>query len=113
MPSKSSGPPDEGRRSTQVAGPTEVAVCEGVGIRYPAYSEIFSSEYRQCFGPPSKVKRLENCAAQESSKSSPTCPETRCTYPEDVCEGNSGVRGYSVALRAVRRSCEQSTKCRR
>ena len=34
MPSKlqSSGPPDEGRRITQVAGPTEVAVCEGVGI---------------------------------------------------------------------------------
>jgi hypothetical protein len=34
MPSKlqSSGPPDEGRRITQVAGPTEVSVCEGVGI---------------------------------------------------------------------------------
>ena len=34
MPSKleSSGPPDEGRRITQVAGPTEVAVCEGVVI---------------------------------------------------------------------------------
>jgi hypothetical protein len=34
MPSKleSSGPQDEGRRITQVAGPNEVAVCEGVGI---------------------------------------------------------------------------------
>ena len=34
MPSKleSSGPPDEGRRITHVAGPTEVAVCEGIGI---------------------------------------------------------------------------------
>jgi hypothetical protein len=34
MPSKleSSGPPDEDRRITQVAGPTEVAVCEGVVI---------------------------------------------------------------------------------
>jgi hypothetical protein len=29
---ESSGPPDEGRRITQVAGPTEVAICEGVGI---------------------------------------------------------------------------------
>jgi hypothetical protein len=34
MPSKleSIGPPDEDRRITQVAGPTEVAVCEGVVI---------------------------------------------------------------------------------
>jgi hypothetical protein len=32
MTSKSCGPPDEGRRSKQVAGPTEVAVCEGVVI---------------------------------------------------------------------------------
>jgi hypothetical protein len=29
MPSRSCGPPDEGRRSTQVSGPTKVAVCEG------------------------------------------------------------------------------------
>jgi hypothetical protein len=34
MPSKleSSGPPDEDRRITQVAGPTELTVCEGVVI---------------------------------------------------------------------------------
>jgi hypothetical protein len=34
MPYKleASCPPDFGRRITQVAGPTEVAVCEGVGI---------------------------------------------------------------------------------
>jgi hypothetical protein len=32
MPSQSCGPPDEGRRITQVAGPTKVTVCKGVGI---------------------------------------------------------------------------------
>jgi hypothetical protein len=44
---ESSGPPDEDRRITQVAGPTKVA-----------------------------VKGLENCAAQDNGKISPACPET-------------------------------------
>jgi hypothetical protein len=74
MPVKSCGPPDEGRRSTQVAGPTEFAVCEGVGITH--IHPIFLIEYSQCFCPASKVQHLENCPAQDSSKSSPACPET-------------------------------------
>jgi hypothetical protein len=44
---------------------------------YRTYSQIFSSGYRGCGVSPSKVKRLENCETQDSTKSSPECPETR------------------------------------
>jgi hypothetical protein len=55
------------------------------------------------------------CADQEKSKCSPGIPDTRGVQlcPEGECERRNGVRGYYVALRAVRRSCEQSTQCRR
>jgi hypothetical protein len=55
------------------------------------------------------------CADQEKSKCSPGIPDTRGVLlcPEGECEGKNGVQGYSVALRAFRRSCEQSTQCRR
>jgi hypothetical protein len=75
-------------------------------ISLPSFA---TSGYSRCCGPPSKVKRLENCAAQHSSKSSPACPEMRCTYPGGACEGENAFRGYSVALRSARRNCDQST----
>ena len=53
MPSKSWGPPDEGRRSTQVAGPTKLVVCEGVVITHiQPTPNFFSSEYKRCCDPP-------------------------------------------------------------
>jgi hypothetical protein len=52
---------------------------------------------------------------QEKSKCSPRIPDTRGVprCPEGEYEEKNGVRGCSVALHAVRRSCEQSTQCRR
>jgi hypothetical protein len=79
MPSNSSGPPDEPGGSV-----TQVA-------------------------GPSKVKRLENCAVQDSSKSSPGIPVTlglpACRA--GVCGEKSVLQCCSVALRAVCRYCEQ------
>jgi hypothetical protein len=105
MPSKleASGQPDEDSLITQVAGPTKVAVCEGAGIIR------IQPEYRRCCGPPSKVKHLENCSAQDSRKSSPGIPDT-LGLPACLaggCGGKSVLQCCSVSLRAVCRYCGQ------
>jgi hypothetical protein len=73
---------DTGRWITQVTGPTEVAVCEVVVItRIQSTPKSFRVDTVDVVALQSKVKHLENCTAQDSSKNSPVCLETRCTYP--------------------------------
>jgi hypothetical protein len=76
-----------------------VAVCEGVVKTriQPTESQIFSSECSRCCGPPSKVKRLENCAAQDRSKSSPGIPDTLSLPAAGGCGEKSAMQCFSVA----------------
>jgi len=75
-PPNQGDPPDEGRRSTQVAGSTKVVVCEGVVITSIQPTPKSFRVNTDDDAATSKVKHLENCAAQDSSKTSPAGPET-------------------------------------
>jgi hypothetical protein len=93
---------------TQVAGPTKVSVChftflflqeqlKGIINQRHHHHVVITriqrtpKSFRMNTGDVGALKRLENCAVQDNSKSSPTYPETRCIYPEGGCEEKNGV----------------------
>ena len=86
---------DDDIRSAQGAGSTEVGCCENAeSVRVQTTPKSFRVEHERERNSPNNVKRLENCADQDRSKSSPAVPDTlgRCASGGG-CGENSVLRG--------------------